>query len=444
MRNRRKKRRGISAGTIAMLMVTSLVILGLVLVLPPLVGDRPVQIDTSQMLSGLNLGEIVPTLSLSQIPLEDDHQTAPAPSVNDTSSAGGEIPLPQATPAPQAAKSFSFIAGGTLIIDNTVRRSAYHEESKTYDFSQMISSLTQDLRTEFSYMTLENLVHPGSKLSDLVTTEEALSMFPEAGVDGINLGHSRAMNLGPSGLHATIDALREKKLSVLGAFASQEDADTPRLMTLGEVKVAFLSFVQTLSKTGERAMKQSKSSYAIPLLTQENMAAAISRAREAGAQAVVVNVYWSGESKDTPSKEQVSICQQLADLGADVIIGTGTHRVQQVTWLSRREQDGTLRQVLCAYGLGNVITSSTKPHETASMLLHCTLSLDGDGILRYDQLEFTPTYVWKYSEEGKTHFQVIRSADPRPASMDDKSAAAMGKAFQSIESLMQESPLNLR
>lgn len=104
MRNRRKKRRGISAGTIAMLMVTSLVILGLVLVLPPLVGDRPVQIDTSQMLSGLNLGEIVPTLSLSQIPLEDDHQTASAPSANDTSSAGGEIPLPQATRASLCAR----------------------------------------------------------------------------------------------------------------------------------------------------------------------------------------------------------------------------------------------------------------------------------------------------------------------------------------------------
>ena len=433
-----------------MLLITGLVVVGLLVVLPPLLGDQPVEIDTAQMLSSLNLGELVPSLSLSDIPIEgqsegqsgDSEAPSPAPVEGDT---GETIPLPAATQPPaQAVKTFSFTVGGTLIIDNAVRRSAYHEESKTYDFSQMIAGLTQDFRSDFTYVTLENLVIPGTKLSDLITTGDALSMLPAAGVDGVNIGQSRIANQGIKGLTATADALREKKLTVLGVFSSEEEATTPRLMTLGDVKVAFVTFLQSLSRTGDRNLKQAKATYAVPLLTEENIAATIQRVRQAGAQVIVANVFWTEDSKATPSKQQVAMCQLLADQGVNVIIGTGTHLVQPVTWLTNRGPDNTFQQVLCAYGLGNVITSGTKTHETASMLLHCTLSLGVDGTVRFDKLEFTPTHVWKYTLEGKTKFQAVRSGDPRPEGMDDKSATAMEKAFQTVESMMQESPLTMR
>ena len=69
-RNRKhKRRRGISFGTILMLVLTIVIGGGCLTLLPRLQGNTELHVDTSQMLSDLTLNGSMPKLSLSDIPI---------------------------------------------------------------------------------------------------------------------------------------------------------------------------------------------------------------------------------------------------------------------------------------------------------------------------------------------------------------------------------------
>lgn len=80
----------------------------------------------------------------------------------------------------------------------------------------------------------------------------------------------------------------------------------------------------------------------------------IREAREL-ADMVLVFPHWGTEYQTSPSKYQRKFALEMAEAGADLIIGTHPHAPQPVEWIST--EDG--RQTLCYYSLGNY-TSTQK------------------------------------------------------------------------------------
>src|SRR5699024_3848736 len=68
--------------------------------------------------------------------------------------------------------------------------------------------------------------------------------------------------------------------------------------------------------------------------------------------AIVVSCHWGQENENIPSDFQKEYAQYLADLGVDVIIGTHTHTLQNIEWLTGSNNHRTL----VAYSLGNFIS----------------------------------------------------------------------------------------
>lgn len=80
---------------------------------------------------------------------------------------------------------------------------------------------------------------------------------------------------------------------------------------------------------------------------------------------VVVGVHWGVENSHTIVDSQRTLAQNLADWGADLIIGTHPHVLQDAQWLTAA--DG--RQVFTAYSLGNFISTQEKPDQLVGALL---------------------------------------------------------------------------
>ncbi len=78
----------------------------------------------------------------------------------------------------------------------------------------------------------------------------------------------------------------------------------------------------------------------------------IAAAREI-ADVVVVLPHWGTEYQPKQSAYQTKFAQQIADAGADLIVGTHPHVPQPIEWIT--SQDG--RQVLCYYSLGNYVST---------------------------------------------------------------------------------------
>ena len=434
-----------------MLVVTIVVTGGMLRLLPMLLGETKIDIDTSQMLKALNLDGTLPALSLSEIPLVSQQAGRTSePGViaapQETPSAIQPMPQPteQPTATPVPGGTFTITLGGSINMDDGVRQSGYYSDAKKYDFSEALSLISGEMQSDLTMVTLENLVLPDSKVSSVNTPADIMKTLRDVGVDVLALGYSQAYDQGMSGLSSTVAAARQARLTTLGAYESAEDAADMRIVTLQNVKVALLHYTENLTSKGRTAMKKDGNSFAVPLMqtdkTIAGVEADIARVRARGAQVIVVSLDWSTVSRATPTKDQIALTQQIAEAGADVIVGTGTRVAQPVTWLTAGS-----RRVLCAYSLGSLLNDGRKDGNVASLLLQLTITADGAGNVAFDRVAYTPTYIWRYRQDGKYYYRVVASDREAPMGMGDDQTAYKDKAFTNIrKTLGDDTPLTVR
>lgn len=440
-------RRGVSFGTLLMLAVT-VVVTGLsAVILPRLLGKADFSFDVSSVLSGLTLHESLPSLALSEIPISDATEV---PAVTEVPVAAvtakpAATPVPTATPAPGGTVTLTI--GGSVNIDDAIRQSAYYSESKKYDFTEIMALLREEMQSDLTMVMLENVTCDDEKVSAVNAPSVVMDMLADAGVDIVALGYSKAYDKGDKGLQATIDEARKRNLTTLGAYASQDDADKLRLFTVDQVQVAFLHYTEALSSTGRNAVRNDGASYALPLIQDDGSTAAmladVRNARADGADIVIVSLNWGKISASKPTETQKRIAQELADAGADVIVGAGSRVVQPVTWLTSKDRDGNIRQSLCAWSLGSLINESRKDGNVVGMLLQLEIAFDGSK-LSFKKVCYTPTYIWRYKQDGQYQYRIAVSDQAPPDGMSDDQAGYMEKAYRNLLKYLGDSPVTLR
>lgn len=438
-------KRGVSFGTIFMLAVTVTVLGMSAAILPRLLGTTDFRVDVRGDVSALMLGDSVPALVKSDIPISDA-TPVPDPALNvQITPVPTATPVPTPTPVPVGTVTLTI--GGTVNIDEAIRQSAYYSESKKYDFTEIMMLLRDEMQSDLTLVTLENITNDARKVSAVNAPSVVMDMLADAGVDIVALGHANAYDQGSDGLRATIEAAQARKLTVVGAYTSQDDADALRMFTVDGVKVAFLHYTDALSATGKKTIASERAAYAVPLAQEDGredaMLADIRNARAKGADVIIVSLNWGKLSASKPTAAQKELAQQITDAGADVIVGAGTRVVQPVTWLTAKDADGTIRHTLCAWNLGSLINESRKDGNVAGMLLQLQISCEG-GVLSFEKVCYTPTYIWRYKQDGKYNYRIAVSDQLPPDGMSDDQAGYMEKAYRNIQKYLEGSPVTLR
>ncbi len=300
-----------------------------------------------------------------------------------------------------------------------------------------------EMDSDLTLLTLENLTDGASKVSSLNAPEAVMDMLADAGVNVLALGFSDALDKGSTALNATIQAARERDMTTLGAYATQQDASELRIFTIDSVDVAILHYTDALSSSSRKNVNSENVAYALPLADADAMAYDIRQARAAGADVVVVSLNWGKTSASKPTDVQKKLAQSLAAAGADIIVGAGTRVVQPVTWLTAKDEAGNIRQALCAWSLGSLINESRKDGNVVGMLLQVNLAYDGSS-LSFERVSYTPTYIWRYKQAGQWQYRIAVSDQPPPDGMSDDQTGYMEKAYRNIQRYLDGSPITLR
>ena len=449
---KRGKHRGISQGTVVMLAVTCLVLLGMGSVLPKLSGSERA-IDTGKMLQTFVIGDMLPKFTLSDIPIQASTAgTEPVATPNpvQTVKPAAATVAPQPTSTASVGGKCTIVLGGSVNMSSTLRRAGYFSETEKYDFTDIFSLLMSDLQGDYTMVSLEHTIDANTKLSDVNTVEDVLPMLSRAGVKGVALAFKHIYDSGFSGLTATVEAVQGRGMQALGAYTTADAAQpTRRIMTLGGVRVALLHYTDGLSTKGAKAMKSDGNTFAVAQVSVESGAAGIlediAAVRASGAQVVIVSLNWGAEGKTSPTRKQTAFAQQLADAGADVIVGTGSRVVQKAEWLTGTLADGSSHQTLCAYSLGSLLNESRTNANVAGMLLRLTVSVDGHGRVSMDEAAYVPTYIWRFKQDGRYYYRVVASDQPSPDGMGDDQTQSRERALSTVQKYLgQDTPLTLR
>lgn len=438
-------RRGISFGTIFMTALTVFVVGLSAAILPRLLGEADFDVEVQDSVSVLTLDNALTALSLSDIPISDA-TAAPEFSVSPAEPTVTPVPTPVPTATPHPGGKISLTLGGSIIIDNDVRNSAYYSESRKYDFSDIFVLIQEEMQSDLTLVTLENITYDEAKVSALNAPVAVMDALADAGVDILGLGHPKALDQGKKALDATISEAQTRELAVIGAYPTENESKTIRTFTVDHVTVAFLQYTESISKAGKKAIKADGASYALPI-TQvdgypEPMLADVRRARDEGADLVVVSLIW-GKSSSKLTAAQKDLAQQLADAGADVIVGSGSKVVQPVTWLTSKDENGGIRQTLCAWNLAALLTGERNDGNVCSMLLQLQIAFNGSNI-SFEKVSYTPTYIWRYTQDGQKYYRIVPSDQPAPDGMSNDQIGYMEKALRNLQKYVGDSPVTLR
>ena len=426
--------RGVSVGTIVMILVTAAVSVGMMMILPRLSSGATVQLKPGQMLEALNLSELVPELKLDDIPIHLPTVTAPPATEAPVLSAGTSTAAPVATASPTVVPrggTFTMTVGGSVCIETEIRQSGYYKEAKAYDFTELLSLLAGHMNSDLNMVMLENLVIPSAKVSALIAPEPVMKLLASNHVDTVALGFAKALDKNIDGLMSTVEAAQDQRLHVVGAFAEEAASQAEnQIVELGGVRTALLHYTDNLSKTGASALKKSGKDYVLP--QADRIAADIERVRNAGAEVIVVSVSWGTAGKGATTNAQKKLAQQIADAGADVILGVGPRVVQPTEWLNGKRADGSEKKTLCVYSLGCLISDSRTDGQVAGMLLKLRITCDANGEVLIEQAGYVPTYVWHYKIESLDQYRVVVSNQAAPDGMESGQQTSMSRALKNI------------
>ena len=173
-----------------------------------------------------------------------------------------------------------------------------------------------------------------------VALSEALK---QAGFDLMSMAHNHSLDRGLTGLKQTLENVRGLGLTTFGAHLNEEEQMTPVIKEVNGIKVAFLSY--TFS-TNVIPIPQGHE-YAVNFIENFNTVVPIveemERARREGADLIAVSMHWGAMYVTDPHPYLRTVAEQLAEAGADLILGGHPHVVQPMEWFYNEEPDGSTR-----------------------------------------------------------------------------------------------------
>lgn len=291
-------------------------------------------------------------------------------------------PTPEPTPI---VETVHFSASGDNLIHKPIytqakQRAENASADMDYDFSYVYENLA-DFFSQFdvNWINQESLVNdtlPPSSYPAFSTPGECAKALYDIGFRIFALSNNHTYDKGSNGISAALDFWESMPEDVIttGLWKGMEDYDHIPIQEINGIKIAYLAYTE---HTNGISIPPSKLDANVIYTNEtETMQRQVAHARTL-ADIVVVGVHWGIEYNHHATENQKALAQQFADWGADVIIGTHPHVLQDAQWLTAADN----RRAFVAYSLGNFISTQDRTPRAVGGILTLDLikTTDVDG-----------------------------------------------------------------
>lgn len=202
---------------------------------------------------------------------------------------------------------------------------------------------------------------------------EVLTGLRDAGVDAASLANNHGMDYGEEGLAATLAAAEAAGLPLLGAGRDAAAAWEPWVAEVRGQRIAVVAATLVLDDNLIERWTATGAHAGLASARDVTVAEAAVRQASAEADTVVAYLHWGTEGESCPSAPQRWMADRLVAAGADVVVGSHTHRLQAA---------GYKGGAFVAYGLGNSVWYTEGGESAESGVLNVTVV--GDQVTAYD------------------------------------------------------------
>ncbi len=292
-------------------------------------------------------------------------------------------------------KSIRLIASGDTIAHDALNAQAKLPDG-TYDYYQFIKPLQPYF--DKAQVRFCNQAVPGAGPAFGIrgypifnSPLEVARDMNRLGCNVVNTGTNHTFDLGQQVIDAQLnywDTL-PNMLAVAGANRSNEEQQKVRYFTSQGVRFAFVSYSTYSNITPPNA-------YGLNMYSQAIAQVQLTEARQK-ADVVLVSMRWGTEYSPAINGQQEQIAQQLADLGADVVLGHGPHVLQPVKQLSGANG----RKTLVWFSIGNFLNAQLPVQALVSGLVVLDIDIVTKSVQPPKYLPIYMHYEWTAEEKAR-------------------------------------------
>lgn len=303
----------------------------------------------------------------------------------------------------------TIVATGDNFMHESVIESGKQEDG-TYNYDYIFEGIKEYLDSADVAVINQASVIGGNKLGvsgypTFNAPEEICGAIKKAGFDVVLMASNRVNSMGTDAIKSCIDIWNEEaeNISVLGIKKEESDPDY-KVITVNGVKIAMLNYtygvntnlnpdetymVNFLGAVNEATGEVSDNILSSKVISQ------IETASQA-ADFVIVFPCWGSEYEYVANNIQEQFAKQMVEAGADLIIGTHPHYLQQIEWIEGENGN----KGLCYYSLGNLISSQNYTGAMLGGLAKVTLAIrDGQVVIDEEKTGLVPI-VTQYTYSG--------------------------------------------
>ena len=283
---------------------------------------------------------------------------------------------------------------------------AYNYTDGTYDFSKTFEDVKPYL--EKADLTIGNLetVFGGSQLGytgyPMFNTPDSLAkVLKDVGFDVLTTSNNHAFDQGEHGVSRTIDILDETKISHVGSYKTEKDKDKILIRNVNGWRIAFVSFTYGVNVNVPEAKKH------FNYLTEKEIKSQMKKAREKKTDCIVVLPHWGDEYSTVANEKQRDLAELLIKEGADIIIGSHPHVLQQMKTKETEDKNGKKKTVFIAYSMGNFSSNQVREYTLDEAIVTLKLRMKESG-LTIENVDSRAVYMVKPGYFSSiNHYQLI-------------------------------------
>ena len=310
--------------------------------------------------------------------------------------------------------SMTLAAIGDILVHSTVYNDA--KTNDTYDFSPMFANVADQLRSPDLTVANQETIIGGSEIGlstypSFNSPYELADTLKDVGVDIVTIANNHTLDRGEKAILNATNYFDEIKMNYVGGYRSEEDKTRIRVINRNGIDIAFLSYTYGTNGIPVPTGKE----YLVNLIDMNQIKSDITDAKKV-ADVVSVSMHWGNEYQRLPSDQQVQMAQEIANEGADIIIGHHPHVLQPMGWLDR--EDGG--QTFVIYSLGNFLSGQMWDYKDIGGIFEIEIVKEKvsseDVNIQLINPTFTSTYV---TNQNQQNFKIVPLKEAATVGLED-------------------------
>ena len=265
-----------------------------------------------------------------------------------------------------------------------------------FDFSEYFAGIKDDLEgADLAIANMEFTMagEPYTGYPAFSAPDEYAEYMADCGVDVFLTANNHILDKGEKGLLRTLSVYRrlerERGIRMAGSAENADSAarNYPLLLNAGGLKIAIINFTYGTNSSFGKPWPGTN------LTVREEIRKALEKARDSGAGLIIAVPHWGNEYETSHAPSQEELARWLAANGADLIVGSHPHVVQDTDMLEVTDAGGNPRKVPVIYSLGNAISNMSAANTQIGLLLNVHVARDCWGSVS----DIIPEYVFLWS-----------------------------------------------